>query len=239
MSDLDEMLKAADPARLTQTPALRDAAGQVAREVRVEYPRQRRNRWRVRATALGVGALVLAPTGYVVAESLGSHTEINAQPNEHTEDESEVINTCGTDFASVIMEYAPTDRPLPRSVTYRMIADSLRLRMQETCTSTEADVAKGEPQTAQNLRLNFEFSADEAWKVAWLRAVQRHDPAAAQAAIAQVDATSERPLVKVVQKEHHATGGYNDRTVAAMRAGKVAEVITPGPADPAWYKAIR
>lgn len=242
MRDLDQLLRNTDPLANHDESIFAEHTRLVARECALEpRPDSKRPRSRkLRAVVLGVALAVAAPTGaYVVADVLTAHTGRHARANQWTKDHSEMINTCAKDFPTVIMEYAPTDRPLPAKVTWQMIGDSLVDRMTDTCTSTEPDVAKGEPQTADNLRLNFEFEADTAWRVAWYRAVQRHDATAADKAITQVDATSRRPLVTVTQAEHKGAGGYNDRTVEAMRAGRVDDVITFGTDDPAWYKAVR
>lgn len=238
MTDLDELLRGSDPLHADLGRAAEQSV-LVARGAMIAPPPPRRRRV-ARTIGLGLALAVVVPTGgYVIADVVGAHTGTQATPNEYTADRSEVIDVCAKNFRTVILEYTPKDRALPASLTWSDIAEGLADEMTEGC-----GVTVGEPQTARSLAENYEFSADDAWKLAWLNAVQRHDRAAAEAAIAQVDATSDRPLVKVVVAEHQGTFRYNDRVIAAMRAGNLADAgidenWRTNPNAPAWYRKVR
>lgn len=239
-NQLDDLLRNSDPLKDQDVSSWTASLVDVAVNAAPASP----SRWRIPARARRVALSVfvgagLSVGGYAIADSLTSHTGLHAQPNHYTGDHSEIINVCGRDFPTVIMQYAPTDRPLPAHLTYQEIADALVTQMTDTCTSKEADAARGEAQTARSLQENFEFTADIAWQVAWYKAVERGNTAAADQAILQVDATSRRPVVQLVAEEHGLTGGYSDRTVAAMRHGDTTEVSLPDPATTPWYPDVQ
>lgn len=263
--ELDDLLRGANPvptaaasddagtATLTRDAVLvaRAVSGGVQTAVRQAQPGRRF--WR-RGLASGVlGAALVIPAGaYVVAEVTTSHTGRHATQTSFDSDTSEVINTCGTDFATVLPGYAPTDRALPGRVTWAQISTSLLPRMQEGCDQHNSAVARGEAQTADSLRLNFEFAAQTAWEVQWVKAMRRHDATTAAHALQQYELTATRPLV--VRRAHDAgqPSGYVDQVTQAIRRGDVAFVagvagVDPMPAGtgegggytpPAWYQEI-